>query len=161
MRSVRLTPNQVVAYNLTRARKLHGWTQAQAAEQLEPYLGERWSKASFSVAERSVDHDHRIRQFTADDLVALAAAFRLPVTFFLDPPRDVEMIAAPGAREGVTPPMLEALAAGLPEARAGGAALYAAKAAEYGIPVEEQKGQGLDLEAFLGVALPREKGQES
>ncbi len=48
------TPNQVVAYNLTRAREHRGWTQDEAAEALAPYLGTRWSKASFSQAERSV-----------------------------------------------------------------------------------------------------------
>ena len=44
----RLTPNQVVAWNLRRARQLRGWTQDEAAARLEPYLGERWSKAIFS-----------------------------------------------------------------------------------------------------------------
>lgn len=48
-----LTPNRVVAYNLARARSLRGWTQEQAAERLEPFLGVRWSKATFSAAERS------------------------------------------------------------------------------------------------------------
>ena len=62
---VQLTPNQVVAYNLAQARMWKNWTQAEAAEQLEPFLGARWSKATFSSAERSVD-GQRVRQFTAD-----------------------------------------------------------------------------------------------
>jgi hypothetical protein len=41
-----LTPNQVVAYNLVRARLLRSWTQKQAAEALAPYLGTCWSVAS-------------------------------------------------------------------------------------------------------------------
>ncbi len=80
-----LTPNQVVAYNLPRARRVRGWTQEQAAEALAPYLGTRWSVANFSAIERSVDGG-RIRQFTADDLVALSRGFDLPIGFFLTPP---------------------------------------------------------------------------
>jgi len=40
----------------------------------------RWMVAQVSAAERSIDGT-RIRQFTADDLVAFAQAFGLPVTF--------------------------------------------------------------------------------
>jgi transcriptional regulator with XRE-family HTH domain len=80
-----LTPNQVVAYNLPRARLVRGWTQEQAAEALAPYLGTRWSVANFSAIERSVD-GNRIRQFTADDLLALSRGFDLPIGFFLTPP---------------------------------------------------------------------------
>ncbi|MDP9070501.1 MAG: hypothetical protein M3N68_04315 [Actinomycetota bacterium] len=80
-----LTPNQVVAYNLPRARRVRGWTQEQAAEALAPYLGTRWSVANFSAIERSVDGG-RIRQFNADDLVALSRGFDLPIGFFLTPP---------------------------------------------------------------------------
>ncbi len=80
-----LTPNQVVAYNLARARELKGWTQDQAAEALEPYLGARWSKASVSQAERSVAGGF-VRNFTADEIVAFARAFDQPVTWFFMPP---------------------------------------------------------------------------
>ncbi len=38
-----MTPNQVVAYNVAKARALRGWTQEQAAEALAPYLGPRLS----------------------------------------------------------------------------------------------------------------------
>ncbi|HKN40378.1 MAG TPA: helix-turn-helix transcriptional regulator, partial [Acidimicrobiia bacterium] len=82
-----LTPNQVVAYNLPRARLVRGWTQEQAAEALAPYLGTKWSVANFSAIERSVDGG-RVRQFTADELFALSRAFRLPIGFFLTPPGD-------------------------------------------------------------------------
>jgi hypothetical protein len=80
-----LTPNQVVAYNLARAREWQGWTQEQAADALAPHLGARWSKASFSAAERSVAGKH-IRQFDADEVVAFARAFALPVAWFYLPP---------------------------------------------------------------------------
>ena len=49
---VQITPNQIVAYNLAEARALRGWTQEQAAAELEEYVGSRWSKATFSAAER-------------------------------------------------------------------------------------------------------------
>ncbi len=81
-----MSPNQVVAYNLWQARQERGWTQAQAAEALEPYLGVRWTVAQVSAAERSVD-GNRVRQFSADDIVAFAQAFRLPVTYFFLPTR--------------------------------------------------------------------------
>jgi transcriptional regulator with XRE-family HTH domain len=81
-----MSPNQVVAYNLWQARQERGWTQAQAAEALEPYLGVRWTVAQVSAAERSVDGT-RVRQFSADDIVAFAQAFRLPVTYFFLPTR--------------------------------------------------------------------------
>jgi hypothetical protein len=95
-----LTPNQIVAYNLAQARAWRDWTQEEAAEHLAPYLGTKWSKASFSAAERSVDGE-RVRNFSADEIVAFARGFGLPVGFFfLPPPRssaDVQIrLADPG-----------------------------------------------------------------
>lgn len=46
-----VTANRVVSYRLREAHRQRGWTQAQAAEHLAPYLGVRWSPASFSAAE--------------------------------------------------------------------------------------------------------------
>lgn len=83
--AVDLTPNQVVAYNLLRARQWRNWTQRQAIAALEPHLGTKWSVTTYSAAERSVDGG-RIRQFSADDLVAFARAFELPLTWFFLPP---------------------------------------------------------------------------
>lgn len=80
-----MTANQVVAYNLARARELRSLTQDEAAEVLAPFLGMRWSKASFSQAERSVG-GKVIRKFDADEVVAFARAFDLPVTWFYLPP---------------------------------------------------------------------------
>ncbi len=84
-RRLRLTPNQVVAHNLTVARVERGWSQTQAAEALEPFLGVRWSRASYSAVERSVD-GARVKQFSADELVAIARCFDRPITWFLTPP---------------------------------------------------------------------------
>jgi Helix-turn-helix len=80
-----LTPNQVVAFNLAQARQWRGWTQDQAAEALEPYLGKRWSKASVSQAERSIAGKF-VRNFDADEIVAFARAFELPLGWFFMPP---------------------------------------------------------------------------
>ena len=80
-----LTANQVVAFNLAQAREWKGWTQDEAAEALEPYLGKRWSKASVSQAERSIAGKF-IRNFDADEIVAFARAYELPVTWFFMPP---------------------------------------------------------------------------
>ena len=33
--TVKITPNQIVAFNLTEARRLRGWTQEEAAAELE------------------------------------------------------------------------------------------------------------------------------
>jgi len=121
----RLTPNQVVAHNLRLARLLRGWTQDEAAEHLEPYLGVRWSNASYSAAERSTDRPGRIRNFTADELIAFALAFKLPVTWFLLPPEKdpagrVPVIATPGAPEGSghLPGVILELVFGNPESQA-------------------------------------------
>ena len=75
-----MTPNQLVAYNIRRARELKGWTQEQAAEEFEKYHGERWSKASWSAAERSAETE-RIRRFDADALFNLARTFEVPAGF--------------------------------------------------------------------------------
>jgi hypothetical protein len=81
-----MTPNQIVAYNVAKARSLRGWTQEQAAEALAPYLGAKLSGASFSALERSAFSVDRIKQFSADDLLALSRGFDLPIGYFFTPP---------------------------------------------------------------------------
>jgi hypothetical protein len=101
------TPNQIVAFNVARARLLRGWTQDEAAAELAPYLGQRLSSASFSALERSIDGG-RIRQFSADDLLALARGFDLPIGWFLTPPSrmdDVDL-ATPDHPDGTDPAVL-------------------------------------------------------
>jgi transcriptional regulator with XRE-family HTH domain len=81
-----MTANQVVAYNLQLARAMRGLTQAEAAKRIQRYLGgETWSKANFSAAERSVT-GNRVRQFSADEIMAFARAFEVDVSFFFTPP---------------------------------------------------------------------------
>ena len=78
------TANQVVAANIRRCRKRRGWTQDEFAERLEKVLGERWSIAVVSAAERSVT-GKRVREFTADELVALARTFEVPISSLFEP----------------------------------------------------------------------------
>ncbi|HUP86741.1 MAG TPA: helix-turn-helix transcriptional regulator [Acidimicrobiales bacterium] len=85
----RWTASQVVAHNLTRARDLRGLTQTEVAERLSRFTGSNWSQATVAQAEGSVS-GQRVRQFTANELVALARTFDLPVLFFFLPPDDGE-----------------------------------------------------------------------
>jgi transcriptional regulator with XRE-family HTH domain len=92
-----VSPNEIVSYNLRRARDLKGWTQERAAEALEPFLGVRWTGPSFSVAERwKPQPGQKVRQFGADEVVAIAAAFELPIGFFFRQPPGVGAVRLPG-----------------------------------------------------------------
>lgn len=84
--STTMTANQVVAYNMAKARALRGWTQERVGEELAPYLGVKLSVQNISAKERSAWRSEPIRVFSADDLVALSRGFDLPVGFFLVPP---------------------------------------------------------------------------
>lgn len=79
------TASQVVAHNLTRARELRGLTQAEIAERLSRFTGASWTATTVAQAEGSVA-GNRLRQFTANELVALARTFDLPVLYFFLPP---------------------------------------------------------------------------
>ncbi len=79
--------SQVVAHNLTRARELRGLTQAEVAERLSRFSGTRWSQVTVAQAEGSVS-GQRVRSFSANELVALARTFDLPVLYFFLPPTD-------------------------------------------------------------------------
>jgi transcriptional regulator with XRE-family HTH domain len=94
------TANQVVAANITAMRKRRGWTQEQFAERLETVLGDRWSIAVVSAAERSVT-GKRVREFTADELVALARTFEVPIGSLFQP-RDA-VLRVPDQEAGLSP----------------------------------------------------------
>lgn len=101
-----MTPNQIVALNVAKARALRGWTQEQAAEELAPYLGAKLSGASFSALERSAWKVERIKQFTADELLALSRAFDLPIGYFfvpLPPASDAALAAPDAGPKGLDP----------------------------------------------------------
>ena len=101
------TPNQIVAYRVAQARFMRGWTQEHAAKELEPYLGQKLSPASFSAIERSFAGG-RIRQFNADEILALARGFRLPIGWFFTPPPVMDGIGieTPDEPEGFEPLLL-------------------------------------------------------
>ncbi len=104
-----MTPNQVVAHNLARARALRGWTQEQAAEALAPYFGGKLSAASLSTMERSAWTPLRIKVFSADDLLALSRGFGLPIGFFFTPPPpadDIGLHAPDAGTKGLDPIVL-------------------------------------------------------
>jgi len=143
-----LTPNQVVAFNLARAREWRGWTQGQAAAALEPYLGVLWSKASVSQAERSVT-GKVARNFSADEIVAFARAFGVPVAWFFMPP-------PPWAAQG-GPVKLAT-----PDAAMFGASLAELLDLVFG-DVEGAALLGMRLQAFVqevGVSYPLTEAQE-
>ncbi len=80
----RLNPNRVVAHNLRRARLLRGMTQEQVTAALEPYLGVRWKKQTYSMAEKATRQ--RPRGFDAAEIAAFAQVFDLPISWFFMPP---------------------------------------------------------------------------
>ena len=113
-----MTANQVVAYNVTKARALRGWTQEQAADALAPYLGARLSIASFSALERSAWSVNRIKQFSADDLLALSRGFDVPIGFFFTPPppdSDAGLHAPDAGMKGLDPIVLLDAVLGRPD----------------------------------------------
>lgn len=113
-----MTPNQIVAYNVAKARELRGWTQEQAAEALAPYLGAKLSGASFSSLERSAWAVDRIKQFSADDLLALSRGFDLPIGFFFTPPPpelDATLHAPDAPMPGLDPIVMLNAILGTPE----------------------------------------------
>jgi transcriptional regulator with XRE-family HTH domain len=101
--------NELVAYNMTRARKERGWTQQNVAERLQRYTGRQWSNASISAAERSWQGG-RSRKFDANELVALSVIFDYPVAYFLLPPDDqlsvAVLMAQPEDRDAAFAPVL-------------------------------------------------------
>lgn len=86
--------NEIVAYNIRRARELRGWTQDEAAARLAPFLGQLLPQASISALERAYGGDRR-REFDAQEILAFACGFDLPlVWFFLPPPEDHRRLRA-------------------------------------------------------------------
>ncbi|MGA5374206.1 helix-turn-helix domain-containing protein [Streptomyces griseoincarnatus] len=80
-----LSINQIVAFNMWRARRSQGWSQQDVADLLEKYTGKSWSNASVSAAERSWQGG-RPRRFDANEIVALSRIFDEPVAYFFMPP---------------------------------------------------------------------------
>ena len=77
--------NEIVAYNFRRARELRGLTQDEAADRLAPFLGVRLKQAAISGIEGAYGGQKR-REFDAQELLAFACGFDLPIIWFLIPP---------------------------------------------------------------------------
>jgi hypothetical protein len=84
-----LTINEVVAFNLMRARRRRGWTQQETAERLTKVMGKKWTKAALGAAERSWETD-RVKQFDCNEIAAFCLVFDLPFAAFLLPPDTIE-----------------------------------------------------------------------
>lgn len=93
--------NQIVGANFRLARELRGWTQEEAARQLEPYLGAVLPKASISAIERVLDRDRR-RVFNAQELVAFSLGFDLPIWWFFLPVPGTERMRLEGTDSSAT-----------------------------------------------------------
>jgi hypothetical protein len=85
-----MTPNQIVAHNLRRARRERDWTLEETTARLEPHLGERWTVPTLSSAEGS-RHSKRIRRFDADLITAFAECFEVDVCYFFEPPESKDL----------------------------------------------------------------------
>jgi transcriptional regulator with XRE-family HTH domain len=85
MKSIDLSPNQVVAFNLKRLRDERDWSADKTRDELGKLLGRPISLASYSAMERSIDSD-RIKRFDADEIFAIARAFGVPIWVLFDPP---------------------------------------------------------------------------
>jgi hypothetical protein len=103
---------------VAKARALRGWTQEQAADALAPYLGAKLSGPSFSALERSAWKVDRIKQFSADDLLALSRGFDLPIGFFFTPPTpafDAGLYGPDAGTKGLDPIVLLDAILGTPD----------------------------------------------
>ena len=113
-----MTTNQIVAHNVAKARAIRGWTQDQAAEAIAPFWGARMSEASFSALERSAWNVNRIKQFSADELLALSRGFDLPIGFFFTPPPpafDAGLYGPDAGNKGLDPIVLLDAILGTPD----------------------------------------------
>ena len=77
----KISVNAIVALNMGYFRRAAGLSQ----QELGDLIG--WGKSMVSTAERSADA-RRVRQFSADDLVKIAAALRVPLGGLFLPPED-------------------------------------------------------------------------
>lgn len=83
--AVRVTLNQIVAWNMAYFRKAAGLTQEELGKLLQGWTQRPWGKAGVSAAERAWD-GKRPRQFDADLILGLARAMDVPIAAFYLPP---------------------------------------------------------------------------
>ena len=78
------TVRRVVGTNMRSLRLERDWTQPQAIKAIADYLGTTWSVQTYNNAESS-----RYRLFSADELVAIALAFDVPINRLFEAPEDL------------------------------------------------------------------------
>jgi transcriptional regulator with XRE-family HTH domain len=81
----RLDMTQVVGHRMSAARASQGRSQEWVAERMARFTGANWTASTVSLAENSATSS-RPRSFTANDIVALARTFALPIPYFFIPP---------------------------------------------------------------------------
>jgi hypothetical protein len=84
-RTVELSPNQIVAFNIEKLRRERGWGAQETANRLGSILGKEISLASYSAMERSIE-GRRIKHFDADEIFAFARVFGVRVWTLFWPP---------------------------------------------------------------------------
>ena len=82
--------SDVVAHRMRTARKYREKTQPWVADELTRLTRQTWSVPAVSAAEGGTAGG-RPRLFIANEIVALARAFDLPITYFFTPPTDPEL----------------------------------------------------------------------
>ena len=76
---------QIVSYNFQRAREERGWTQVEVSDRLIPLLGYELRQAGVSTIE-TCGRGNRRRAFAANELLAFAQCFDLPLGWWFIPP---------------------------------------------------------------------------
>jgi hypothetical protein len=84
----------VVAINVEEARRHKVWSQSQTVQQLARF-GLKWSRANYAMAIATTAKGTRIREFSADELIAFAQTFQVAVWTLFIPPPDAT-VALPG-----------------------------------------------------------------
>lgn len=82
--------SDVVAHRMRTARKYRGKTQPWVADELTRLTRMSWSVPAVSAAEGGTAGG-RPRLFIANEIVALARVFDLPITYFFTPPIEPEL----------------------------------------------------------------------
>lgn len=85
--SGQLDANQRVAANIRRLRLQQGLTQLEAAQRAHNFIDRPYSKASWSLLERSIDNG-RVKRFDARELEGFARLFEVEVAELL---REIEL----------------------------------------------------------------------
>jgi len=97
-----MTLDEVISYNLRRARELRGWTQGEAAERISAHLPRGWSPQVYGDAERAFRNPKRVKVFTGEEMLALSLAFGLHLIWFYLPPEMSSRVAARGSAESIS-----------------------------------------------------------